>query len=67
MKLPCSRCCSNFFTAFRTIGKNLTIIGKGRKQLKKIVCTVLDQFNIFKKLGIKSQNRYRDRPRRDIN
>ena len=26
----CSRCCSNFFTEFRTISKNLTVVGKRR-------------------------------------
>ena len=31
----CSRCCSSFFTAFRTISKNLTVVGKRRRQLKK--------------------------------
>ena len=30
-----SRCGSNFFTAFRTIGKNLTVVGKRRRQLTK--------------------------------
>ena len=31
----CSRCCSNFFNAFRTVSKNLTVVWKRRRQLKK--------------------------------
>ena len=47
----CSRCCSNFFTAFSTISKNLTVVGKRRQLKKKLFILLWISFRFFILVG----------------